>query len=515
MKIVIIEDEIRIREGIINLIKKINESYCVIGEAEDGAEGLQLIKQTNPDLIITDIRMPDMDGLEMLRLLKEQKTNAKAIVLSAYSEFSYAQAAIKLGVSEYLVKPIAVGELTQSLKNIAIQLEQERRQNGDHIKQLQELENIFYSVLLGSTVVDIELQQYLWKTYGLNEDTEFIIMPLFLGEQYEKCFKRIKKELQVLLMEKRISKEYRLLEMPQSHLLLVILYAYRDEHALKRWFQNVVIPQIKTEKKIPMSFGWSSFQSVARMKNNLNTLLMNMDWNISLGNDVMISYPQVTQIQTKMVSYPIEIENRMKIALCAMNIKKINKVLEQFCLSFRDGNVYSPKELKESYVRFLWSMINVSKEISLLQQSSLEQQELLKRIMSALTYEELENTLQSFVSLLSDREGKEERNSLNIQRAKSLVHEFYNQGITLDEIAAKLNLTPEYLGTQFHKEMGINFSIYIKNFRINKSKELLIGTQLKLQDIAKKVGYSDPKYFSQVFRECTGQLPAEYRTMNH
>lgn len=92
-----------------------------------------------------------------------------------------------------------------------------------------------------------------------------------------------------------------------------------------------------------------------------------------------------------------------------------------------------------------------------------------------------------------------------------MIHEFYQSGITLEEIASKLNITPEYLGTQFHKEMGVNFSTYMKNYRISKAKELLCGTQLKLYEIAEKVGYSDPKYFSKVFKETTGQLPAEYR----
>ena len=92
-----------------------------------------------------------------------------------------------------------------------------------------------------------------------------------------------------------------------------------------------------------------------------------------------------------------------------------------------------------------------------------------------------------------------------------MIHEFYQSGITLNEIADKLNITPEYLGSQFHKEVGVNFSTYIRDFRISKAKELLIGTQLKLYKIAEQVGYTDPKYFSRVFRECTGQLPEEYR----
>jgi two-component system response regulator YesN len=135
--------------------------------------------------------------------------------------------------------------------------------------------------------------------------------------------------------------------------------------------------------------------------------------------------------------------------------------------------------------------------------------------MSAMTYKELEDALEEFISLLSNETAEESLINLNIQRAKSLVHEFYNQGITLDEIALKLKITPEYLGTQFHKEVGVNFSTYIRNYRISKAKELLIGTHMKLHEIAQKVGYNDPKYFSQVFKECTGQLPTEYRVMNH
>jgi two-component system response regulator YesN len=81
----------------------------------------------------------------------------------------------------------------------------------------------------------------------------------------------------------------------------------------------------------------------------------------------------------------------------------------------------------------------------------------------------------------------------------------------LDEIGVKLNLTPEYLGTLFHKEIGMTFSNYMKNYRIGKARELLCGTQLKLYEIAQQVGYADPKYFSKVFKEVTGQLPGEYR----
>lgn len=95
-----------------------------------------------------------------------------------------------------------------------------------------------------------------------------------------------------------------------------------------------------------------------------------------------------------------------------------------------------------------------------------------------------------------------------------MIHEFYTDGITLSEIADRLNLTQEYLGAQFHKELGENFSAYIRNYRLSKAKELLIGTQLKQYEIAEKVGYADAKYFARVFKEYVGMSPAEYRKSN-
>ena len=100
MRILIVEDEIRIREGIVKLLTKLDPSYEVVGEAIDGTQGLQMCEETQPDLVITDIRMPNMDGLEMLSAIYSRNMNPKAIVLSAYSEFEYARGAMKMGVTE-------------------------------------------------------------------------------------------------------------------------------------------------------------------------------------------------------------------------------------------------------------------------------------------------------------------------------------------------------------------------------------------------------------------------------
>lgn len=513
MKIVIVEDEIRIREGMIRLINKISQGHEIVGEAENGRDGLEQIERSKPDLIITDIKMSDMDGLEMLTKLKEKQISVKAIVLSAYSDFSYAQKAIKLGVSEYLLKPISVLGLTQALENIEVQLEQERKYKKERLDVLQSLESVFSGILLGGTVVDKELMDFLDRSYQLKADSNFVLIPVYLGNQYEVNNQRMSKELHAVL-RLREGLEYRILEIPQNKILLLILFAYSNERELERWFQNRVLIQLMREKICRACFGWITFSGISQMKESLHILLKNMDWNIVLGDDVIVSYPKVTQIQTVPLSYPIDLESQTRVALCSFDSRKVESSAQNFCQYFKSGKLYSPKEIKESFVRYLWSVINVIKEIDFAQYKNIEQQEFLKNIMSATTFAELEQTLHAVVLLVPlDRTGETSIN-LTVQRAKSLVHEFYDQGITLDEIAFRLKITPEYLGTQFHKEMGVTFSSYMKNYRIKKAKELLIGTNLKLYEIADKVGYSDSKYFSQVFRECTGHLPTEYRKTN-
>ena len=143
MNIVIVEDEIRIREGILRLVEKINDDYHVVATAENGLEGYNCIKELKPDVVITDIMMAEMSGMEMLSKLKEEGIMPSAIVISAYSEFSYAQTAIRLGVKEYLIKPVTINEMKKALTNVEAELSEQ-----DYVSEaLGSLNNIFLGVI--------------------------------------------------------------------------------------------------------------------------------------------------------------------------------------------------------------------------------------------------------------------------------------------------------------------------------------------------------------------------------
>ena len=257
--------------------------------------------------------------------------------------------------------------------------------------------------------------------------------------------------------------------------------------------------------------GYTESKGLEALNVSLSDLFPYMDWNISFEKDVLISYPKITNVQTFLCVYPQDIEARMKTAICASDFDMEKELMSRFEDSFHDGRVYDPRQIKECFVRFIWSIIEIAKDVGNKKALKLQHQKLLDRIMNAKLRSELTSICDDIIDMLKVHEEVSDTETLTVRRAKSMIHEFYHTGITLDEIAERLGITPEYLGTQFHKETGENFSTYIRNYRISKAKELLVGTGMKLYEIAQRVGYSDPKYFSKVFRDVTGKLPAEYR----
>ena len=233
MRVVIVEDEIRIREGIVKLLSKTNDEFELVGEADNGKDGLQLLRDLRPDIVITDIKMPQMDGLSMLEQMFEQGINAKVIVLSAYSEFEYARKAMKLGVTEYLLKPITFHDFMQALENVKHQVEKEKQ---DKPAQIGTIEQIFQFLIDGSLDINEELIAYLSNNYQITKDQSFSIVCIYLGSNYHSMCKKAKSDFKhALSMYGDVS--YCIVEVPHRNSFLSILYHYKNSHDLERWLQ--------------------------------------------------------------------------------------------------------------------------------------------------------------------------------------------------------------------------------------------------------------------------------------
>lgn len=502
MKVLIVEDEIRIREGIIKLLKKIDEEYEIAGEANDGKEGLSLCEELTPDLIITDVQMPGMDGLKMLEEISKRMEMPKTIVLSAYSEFEYARSAMKLGVTEYLLKPVNLNDFSQALSSIRRQMEEDKQKKP---LQIGTLEQVFREIVGGRLSVTEEVAEYLSRSYQIERDQKYIILLTYLGNQYEKEAANYRNKLgHSLSLYGKLG--FQSLEEEYRSIIYTIIYHYESSLDLERWIQYQLLKEVSEDCAV----GFTEVEGLEALPEGIRRLYPYMDWNLSFEDSILISYPKITRVQKSLCVYPKELEAKMKAVVCSLDQGRVGELFDRFAESFRDGRVYDPREVKECYVRFIWSALELAKDIGNEKAGEIRQQKLLEQIMGAKTRKELSGICDTVKEVLV-MEDEAESTNLIVKKTKSMIREFYHSGITLDEIASRLNITPEYLGTQFHKETGTTFSAYIRNYRIAKAKELLLGTSLKLYEIAERVGYSDPKYFSKVFRDVTGQLPADYR----
>ncbi len=504
MKIIIVEDEIRICEGICRLIEKISDDYEVVAKADNGEDGLRLILELSPDIVITDIMMPVMNGLEMLTELKKKDRMPKVIVISAYSEFSYAQEAMRLGVREYLTKPITIGELTQSLKSLA----DEVSGNMAVPETLSSLNNIFQGIINGIIDTDEKLKQYLDNRHGIKNETVFAELAAYLGYYYEEKVSAVKKNLESML-DKIKGVKYIILEFPRTMSLLAVIYSYDDSKDLEKGIQMSVQRNPVSMQGVCM--GMIKAEGLENIQSSYRIIESCLHWNMIFGDGVIITFPQITEINVKKCDYPTDIENSMKKSLYSMDRAATLNSVKQFEDYFFDGTLYNPKEIKEAYTRFIWAAFGILKEINEFEHVVFEQKQLIEKIDAAKSAVEMRDILDMVFGSLFENRKEKENLGLTVKRTINMIHEFYKDGITLDEIAGKLGITPEYLSTQFQKEMGLNFSAYIRNYRIGKAKLMLIGSSMKVYEIAAEVGYSDPKYFSRVFRQVTGQKPDEYR----
>lgn len=506
MKIVIVEDEIRIREGIAKLLHKLGDEYEVVAEAGDGEEGLKVCVSEKPDVVITDIRMPKMDGIDMLTELYEQGVKSKAIVVSAYSEFEYARGAMKLGVTEYLLKPISLMDFSNALNNVKVQIQEEQLKKPKNIGTLEQtISELYY----GSADCDDDMKKYLADTYSVDVSNKVWIACAYLGKQYEDV-ERYKKLLSNMMNENK-DVRFTVMDSPFRQSVIFIIYKYKSAQEMEHWLQYRILQNdIKG-----IIFGCVEADNMLSMKSAFDTLSKYMDWNISFEKEILISYPKIKEIQTSICSYPMDLEGELRDALCSSGKEKAKSITNKFHESFLNGKIYEPRMIKDCYVRFLWFAMEIARDLGNIDARKIERQEILKHILDANSRAELIALSDEILEIIcNENKIKEDVTDLTVKRAKSIIHEYYNTGITLDEIAAKLGITPEYLGTKFRTETGITFSNYMKDYRITKAKELLLGTNLKLYEIADRVGYNDPKYFSRVFKEETGQIPADYRKLN-
>lgn len=511
MEIIIVEDEKSIRNGLAKMLPKLNPEYEVVGLAKNGLDGYRQIRDESPDLVIMDIEMPEMDGLTMLEKLREIGFRGKAVVLTAYADFSYAKRAIELGIENYLLKPIKIEELRKTLDDISQSLKKESGTKNVQEKLLS-LEQIFKSALLAELTVDEELEAYAENTYGLDSQGTFALMSAYLSDYYDSYYEAAERFLEPYL-EAGTDHSVCMITTVRYRAIVVVFYNMKDPDKTRNWYEKQIIPAAYHVLKHPPIFGWTVCQGLTSLASGLEELEQAKMWKLCFPEGQLMTMDRIRALQTIPLKYSLEMESQMKQALVKRERAAYDHILEQM-IAYCVEEPHHPDEIREACTRLTMALITVADSMGWIT-DNISIQHSIGEISQAISWQRIRELMRNLYDELTGVQDQPEHVSLLVKRALTMIESQYSQGITLEELAKHLCVTDEYLSTQIKKETGISFTETVRKLRIERIKELLVHSSLKLNQIAEMVGYTDPKYMSKVFKEEVGMLPAQFRKQNH
>ena len=502
MRIVIVEDEIAIREGLEKMISAATD-HTVIRTCKNAAEGIEFIKENLPDLVITDIRMNGMNGLDMLEKLKEQGVEIYSIIISGYAEFEYAKRALSIGAEEYLLKPVSVDALQETLDRI------EHKYKESKFQFVKKPENYAREYFFGTKEEQREAGKALRNI--LKEDKEKIygIIVGYFGNLKKEDLKEMDYHLRSL---KRQFSELKFLDVWEERMSLRILIfkgKRKEILAFADTFDEMArYGYQKKEKEIPLCM--DICERMEEWKSCFETVQKALFRYFTKENCGLLRVEEFAGESTRELEYPIQAERKILSALEAGNYEEMKAGLDEF-LEQAISEEYGAEEIRYGAVKLITRMMDVAKEINRKAYDSLQEKYYLKSVLMTYTRTEMYEILMKYGDEICNRKMKEDISNYTISRTLEYIRTHYREGISLEKTAEMLNITPEYLSMLFKREMGMHFSVFLKKFRISHAKRLLKSTDMKIYEVAQECGYSNSNYFTKVFKEVTGISPAEYR----
>jgi len=520
-KVFLVEDEIVTREGIRDNVDWASVGFEFSGEAPDGEIALPLIEDTQPDVLITDIKMPFMDGLQLCKVVREHMPWIKIIILSGHDEFDYAQAAVKLGVSEYLLKPVSVKDLHGVLQRVTTALDQERKER-ERLKLLHDQvennlallrEKFLLRLVMGgiSSAEAIEQSQQL----GLNIIANYYLVVLIKIELGEKS-------------QPFDYNEYQLAE----HIVSGLVSANPDVLLTKKDMEELVL-LIKGDSPDQMT---QDGNFLAEMVNHELKEKTNCSLAIEIGSpqrrlgDIHYSFAEalVKVRSTTKDSIPLDSGvrgdqiKRLKLDQSALERYLKSGVVKDFDVFF--DAYFQPiseaalrSQLVKHYI-FVDVILTAAQFVSELE-GDVEQlipdiNQVDKLLANVKTIDQIRQEIRRIVTAALNFRNDQVNNerAMVIHQAKGFIdNHFSDPNLSLTGVAKQASLSPSHFSVLFSQEMGETFRDYLTRTRIERAKELLRTTNLMCYEVAERCGYNDPHYFSYIFKKNAGVSPQRFR----
>lgn len=538
-KLILVEDEEEVRQGIIEQIDWEKYGFEIVDQAENGREAAESIERLMPDVVVTDIQMPFMNGLQLAEWIREHHPNTKIIILTGFDEFEYAQRAIKLQIDEYILKPFSAQELIDILLKVRGQIEAEiaDKKNvyvlSEHYrKSLPVLREQFLSSLVSRRLRSEEIAEKS-EEYGLALSGALFqasvisvdylpgaevssVVPLSLRDTGDRNLQLFA----VLNIAEEICTKHSFgkVFIHRDDIVMLSVSEEQDEAAITGETLDVleeIRQNVQRFLKLTVTAGAGTVcQTPSLLFTSFTDALQALDYRLILGNNRVIWIEDVESRSNRLLAYDELTEQSLIRTIKLGTVQELTNTVDEL-FGGLDVDQVSTQDYQIFLLEIMTSILRVAKE------AGSDTTELFGSGFSSLmimnrfnNMGEAKQWIINVCSRLMDNIATERQSSYKIliEQAKEYIREHYIESdISIGKVCQHLHISTGYFSSIFKKEMKMTFVSYLLQIRLEAAKDMLRSTELKAFEIAEKIGFADPNYFSFCFRKKYGQSPKEYK----
>ncbi|MFD0670781.1 response regulator [Cohnella sp. GCM10027633] len=496
--IAVVDDEERIRQGLAKLIEQSGEQYKVTGIFASGAELLAQLDELDVELVITDIKMPKMNGLELIERLRDRKPNLKIAIVSGFDDFTFARQALRYGIEDYMLKPVDKSELEQLLRKVGDSLAQERER--EHAREEDQLGLLLFN----------EAEQ-LPKHLRDETSKALELSPSFI-EPYAVFVIRGRTEMSARIIDTATAgwlPRRKVLEGDDAYALVVWLSSTDHAERAKEIGQTLL-------QRLPVAFegrigGSGVFRGATWLREACRQAEQALQhaW-FTAGRGGFADYASIPKRQHAAQRLPVLLDKEFHDMMALTEFVRAQESIVKWIKACREERPTWP-ELREgcetvlAFIRRYGTAKAGEPEAAPQPVAACEPHRYAD--FDAFSRFYLAEVAEEFRLLQESRQ-----ENRVVETVKSYILQHYTEELELNRLAEEVYLTPSYLSKLFKTETGETITEYLISVRIDRAKELLRElTALKTYEIGEKVGYADPAYFNKVFKKVVGCTPKEYR----
>lgn len=525
-RVLIVDDEPMARMGLRDCYDWARFECELAGEAEDGVKALEFLEQQTVDIVLTDVKMPNMDGVTLAQEIAERYPEIKVILISGYNEIEYLKAALRASAVDYILKPIHLPELeeaveraVQGLKQLRLQEKERYQMDVKLLKSMPLLKERFLMTLIRDDIADqrvlAEQMQYHNISFPLSGRMSVVVISLDQLEQrmaereYQRLSFAILNVCQELLEQHCAGYCF---ESGRGEYVCLVNLEQKDESSLRR-FSEEIRASLCNYLELDVTLGMGPVVTdITALKECYRSAVRALEHRLVLGKNRVITPDELDGEEENGGRFDHALTQKLADCLRVGNYVEARQLTDAFFDVLLENKALSPNYVQSMCLFLLLIPGRVVAEEALeTEELSNDSQQQYEELCRMETVDEMKYyVLQKFRDVC-DYINQYSGEGTVIRSVKKQIEEQYSRNLTIKDLAAGVYLSPTYLSYLFKQKTGCTINDYITAVRMERAKELLKDPSYALSEIAHEVGYHEQGYFTRIFKKYTGQSPGKYR----